>query len=405
MNEIFKNPFCFFPESYDTHPAYRLNVKPWVISSSNFLEATQLISDLRKLTPFLKKSKFEALRDKLILKINEIFLQLNAQAKDKMEVIFLAELNVECVRLLREELEFNSIRLKQTLNNTEISAQAEELMLNKFLVGSISPKAVQEILELGAELKSKFSDNALIGRLSREDLSANSGRAIRKIRTVLQMEFKRLGVLDSLSAYMGQKIDVEGLAFEMSIPTSGWWNNNFIQLDRAPHTLYAHIDESTIHPKAIVYLSNVGERNGPTSCYPGVYESMGLNPLQDLIGRVIGVAGERRGSALRIYYSKKYHQSASSINFRRHFMRLPPELRFSSHFGWDVLPNSEIEFEMVKREYKMLGPAGTFIVFDGGRLLHRGGLIEQGERIALQVIFSRLKLKQKIKQKISRIFE
>jgi len=35
----------------------------------------------------------------------------------------------------------------------------------------------------------------------------------------------------------------------------------------------------------------------------------------------------------------------------------------------------------------MTGPAGTFIVFDGARLLHRGGLIELGERIALQVVF------------------
>jgi hypothetical protein len=35
----------------------------------------------------------------------------------------------------------------------------------------------------------------------------------------------------------------------------------------------------------------------------------------------------------------------------------------------------------------MTGPPGKFIVFDGSQLLHRGGLIEAGERIALQVVF------------------
>ena len=30
---------------------------------------------------------------------------------------------------------------------------------------------------------------------------------------------------------------------------------------------------------------------------------------------------------------------------------------------------------------------GTFIVFDGAKLLHRGGLLEEGIRVVLQVVF------------------
>jgi hypothetical protein len=69
-------------------------------------------------------------------------------------------------------------------------------------------------------------------------------------------------------------------------------------------------------------------------------------------------------------------------------MRLPDQLLFYSHFGWDVLPDSEVERAMTDRARQMIGPAGTYVVFDGSRLVHRGGLIRQGERIALQVIFS-----------------
>ena len=51
----------------------------------------------------------------------------------------------------------------------------------------------------------------------------------------------------------------------------------------------------------------------------------------------------------------------------------------------------------------MIGPAGTFIVFDGARLLHRGGLMEQGERVALQVIFSDLTFTERVVSKMKRI--
>jgi hypothetical protein len=77
-----------------------------------------------------------------------------------------------------------------------------------------------------------------------------------------------------------------------------------------------------------------------------------------------------------------------SINFRKHFMKLPNNLRFNSHLGWDIIPESPLESEIAEAEEILLGEAGTFIVFDGSKLLHRGGLIEAGERIVLQVVFT-----------------
>jgi hypothetical protein len=68
-------------------------------------------------------------------------------------------------------------------------------------------------------------------------------------------------------------------------------------------------------------------------------------------------------------------------------MLLPESLRFNSHFGWDILAESELESVIADREEVMLGGPGKFVVFDGSRLLHRGGLIEEGERLVLQVIF------------------
>jgi hypothetical protein len=93
----------------------------------------------------------------------------------------------------------------------------------------------------------------------------------------------------------------------------------------------------------------------------------------------------------------------NSENFRRHFMRLPECLRFNSHLGWDVLPGSDLESHLAGGECKMIGPAGTFIVFDGARLLHRGGLMQEGERLALQVIFSDLTFAERAVGKVKRM--
>ena len=84
-------------------------------------------------------------------------------------------------------------------------------------------------------------------------------------------------------------------------------------------------------------------------------------------------------------------------------MRLPREMRFDSHLGWDVYPGSALESSLMQSEQRMMGPAGTFIVFDGARLLHRGGMVRSGERIALQVIFSSATKASRILGKIKRV--
>lgn len=145
------------------------------------------------------------------------------------------------------------------------------------------------------------------------------------------------------------------------------------------------------------------EQNGPTGCYPHAYEAMNLNPLQELIGRIVGNVGSNPVSPLKAYYAKQYHQSVGSENFRRHFMRLPESLRFNSHLGWDVMPGCELEQKLADGERKMTGPAGMFIVFDGARLLHRGGLMQEGERVALQVIFSDVTFVERAMAKVKRM--
>ena len=78
---------------------------------------------------------------------------------------------------------------------------------------------------------------------------------------------------------------------------------------------------------------------------------------------------------------------------------------FNSHFGWDIIKGSSLEKKILENEKLFLGKKGATKIFDGGRLLHRGGLVQEGERIAIQVVFSKkqsFKLIRKIIKKIIR---
>jgi hypothetical protein len=338
--------------------------------------------------------------------LNEIFFLLAKQAVDKSEETFLNELRKHCEELMLAELQFHALPIRNRnfeFPNEKSMANAREMITNRFFFNRISKEAVREILSLGKGDLERFRWNAAARRVTRDDLSLNGGRVIKNIVDVLDVEFWKNGSLPAVSLYVGRKIHVIGLAFELSVPQASWWRNKVDQIPRPPETLYAHFDEAIWAPKSIVYLSDVTAENGPTSCYPGVYESLGLNRLQNIVGRTVFKVATSQASPLYGYYGAEYHQTVNSENFRKHFMRLPTELRFNSHFGWDVMPGSSIEQELVKLEKTMIGEAGTCIVFDGARLLHRGGLVRSGERIAMQVILGERKpLLKRAQEKIKR---
>jgi len=47
----------------------------------------------------------------------------------------------------------------------------------------------------------------------------------------------------------------------------------------------------------------------------------------------------------------------------------------------------ELVSEFAKRRVTVTGGPGIALVFDGGRVIHRGGLIQRGRRVVLQIVF------------------
>jgi hypothetical protein len=392
--------------SYLEHPAFRFDAESWDLPAAQLDIFNSTYIAARKIGPALSRESREVFRRDCLRLMSGVFSCMQAQCANDTETQFLAELEKECSRLVNEELDwyFRPLKVRQVrLDKESVRHAAIRMQMERYFFGQLPSETVKELQELAKNDIERFRASAAAGKLKRDDLSLSAGATVRAIRGVLNRAFQSLGVLDVVSAYTGRKTEVFGLALELSVSQATWWRNVIEGLERPPETLYAHMDETISCLKAIVYLTNVTEQNGPTGSYPGAYESMQLNPLQELVGRVVGTVGTRADSPLKTLYAKQYHQSMNSENFRRHFMRLPPSLRFNSHLGWDVMPGSELEGSLSASERKLTGPAGTFIAFDGARLLHRGGLMETGERVALQVIFSDLTFMERAVGKVKRM--
>jgi hypothetical protein len=391
---------------YERHPAFGGDGPTFALAPELLSTFNDFYLLARDCATRLEGAAWASCQADVLAALEDVFSQLLPQAADVHEEQFLRELCSECSRLLQEELELfgrKPVVRAVSLGGAAVRRNAARLAHSRHFFGQLSAGVVAELLAIGAADLSQFRSRAREGRLRREDLSVNVGPTVQSIVQVLNREFARQGVLETVSSYMGQPMQVSGVALELSVPRASWWANSHTGLARAPRTLYAHLDESIAHPKSITYLSDVEPSNGPTSIYPGAFDALNLEPLQTLVGRVLANVGNRPQSPLYAYYSKQYHQSMSSAHFRRHFMKLPPRVRFNSHFGWDVLPDSVTEQQLARSEQFMTGPAGTYIIFDGARLLHRGGLMESGERIALQIIFTDVSLKRRIAGKLRRI--
>ena len=391
--------------SYGNHPAFP---KPEIENLELNVELVNQFNDeYGNPKIYINTKLLEQKRNNLLNLNSEIFNSLATQMNDKMLKLFFLYLGEAVANFLEEEFEFRKkvVARSRKATNLHIEERVRNLEIESFFFGKLSEHATNHILKISESTLNEFRQNVSLGKVSRNDLSINQGDVIRKIGWIIDKEFRKSHVFEAVSDFFGINYDHTGASLELSTERSTWWKNK-LNDSMPPRTMYAHLDEAFFAPKSIVYLSEVNESSGPTSCYPKLYKELKNNPLQDIIGRVVGTVSSRR--ELVNFYKSEYHQAFSSMQFRKHFMSIPENIRFNSHFGWDVLPNSDLESTMVEKESVMLGNAGDFIVFDGAQLLHRGGLITKGERVVLQVVFypkSKVELSTKVKWQIQKFIE
>ena len=172
------------------------------------------------------------------------------------------------------------------------------------------------------------------------------------------------GTLAAASAYIGRPARLIDVNPQINDPSDGFWRDVFPDTGQTgiPATAYCHRDASGGDMKAIFYMSDVGDRNGPFSYALGS-NRMAVSRIDDLICE----ANDSNGLA------------ATDPRARSLFAALPRKLRQKCSFGNDLTGDSALGREIQAGLWTIKAGKGSIVLFDT-KGVHRGGMVEQGER-------------------------
>mgnify|MGYP000851869317 CR=1 FL=1 len=194
------------------------------------------------------------------------------------------------------------------------------------------------------------------------------------------------GIFDILAALYGRRFGKMGFTLHVSHPGDEWYHTFDDVGLPVPRTTQMHYDLAYDVPKILLYLNDVSTEQGPFSVIPGSHkwEDSGLwltyrkeitLALSDYLKAINAPPLGANVSRFR------------RVEARKAFASLPAELRNTGHFGDLVMDGSALSDALLEKEVPMTGPKGTMGLFTGCKVLHRGGLVQKGERWAIQVCF------------------
>ncbi len=179
---------------------------------------------------------------------------------------------------------------------------------------------------------------------------------------------KEKKIIQACEAYYAKKMKVTHVRLTVCRPTDNSWKQFLYDCKKITKYTNLHIDPLEGVIKAIIYLNDVGQNNGPTSFLPKSNRYI-LDPLQSLFARTIAIGN---------YCHNKFS--------RRCVFRLPKKLRVTTNFGRLISDNSKLCKYLDKNLKILTSSKGDTLLFDPGSGIHNGGIVKSGERIALQVV-------------------
>lgn len=186
----------------------------------------------------------------------------------------------------------------------------------------------------------------------------------RALFDIIETTLKEAGIMEVASAYLGRRAELIDVNPQINDTTDTFWRDIFP--DQAPTTLpptaYCHRDASGGDLKAIFYMTDVDDRTGPFSYVVGS-NRMRINRLDDLICE----ANDSNGLC------------GTDPVSRARFAALPRKLRQKGSFGNDLTPDSVLGREIGNGLWRVKAGRGSIVLFDT-KGIHRGGMVEDGER-------------------------
>ena len=210
-------------------------------------------------------------------------------------------------------------------------------------------------------------------------------------RYAVERATERLGLRKLAEAYLGKPVVFYYAALDHSNDGQNWYESCYADVGVATaKTVYMHFDADCDIVKAMLYLQDVGEKDGPFRFVAGSHAwerphfatavQCGFDAASSA-----EFAMTEDGLDYRMGYYRPRFKLAEQ---RRNLLSLPAALRGSTHFGDDLADGSHLSDMLLEREHIFTGPAGTVVMFDGSRGIHRGGqALKGGARWAVQIAF------------------
>lgn len=208
--------------------------------------------------------------------------------------------------------------------------------------------------------------------------------ATRSIQRALQSK----GILSAVSHYMGCEMEWLYAALDFSHHRQNWYKDCYADSDLpTAKTVYMHFDADPDIVKAMLYLSDVDEASGPFRYVRGSHRWQ-RSPFLFALHKGFDVEQTKSFpmEADGLDYKLGYYRPRFFLrDHRRDLLTLPSAFRGTTHFGDDIVDESDLSRHLLACEETFLGPPGTLIVFNGSAGIHRGSQVERGERWAVQI--------------------
>jgi hypothetical protein len=374
---------------YRTHPAYAA-----LASDSGYDDAliAQLVASIDHAFSEFRALPMPSLRDAA-----QIAADIGTHAKEILEharsinaPIVAREWLGSSIHWAVQEIHYEMVRLvfrdRRYELRTRLQAQLQKLQSDGMYLADVDDRdfrAVQELaLHFAPDLQRRVAENPTDRAVYSPSRVSPLGRAIQRL-------LSNAGVIDVLNAFKRSRMAVMGTGLEYSRPGQFWHADLYSDIGLADGPLkYFHVDQADHLPKAMIYATAVTKENGPTGV---LRESNTWERSEFLFRAHKGLDRVTMGRYAKYAGRAEYRAVARSVELRRIFMQLPAAFQGSSHFGDDVLPGNPLVQRLLSHEQSFLSAdRGQVMVFDGARTVHRGSLVQQGERVALQVAFKNL---------------
>ena len=184
---------------------------------------------------------------------------------------------------------------------------------------------------------------------------------------VLEQALESAGILPSVRSYLGCRAEIRKVTVQMNDEWDSHWRKHFE--DRGlplPDTAFFHVDNTYGVVKVIVYVSDVTQTSGPFSYAPGT-NRIHYGFLEGLLLRATDVWID------------------AWPEHRAQLLTLPPSFRKKAKLGDDIPADSDWARWLLEREQVATSADGDLLLFDVMGI-HRGGMIERGERQILQIM-------------------